>query len=67
MDQHPVAVDIANLEVADLRGAQSRPIGGAERRPILQARRRSRYQQVGNLLDTQRATSAAAAGNVYAA
>lgn len=45
MDQHPVAVDIADLEIADFRCPEPGPIGNAERRPVLQPRSRRDPQQ----------------------
>src|SRR6202040_2777108 len=50
-DDHAGAVDVANLERDDLRGAQSRPIGNAQRRLVLEARRS--IQEAGYLLRAQ--------------
>ena len=53
MDQHPVAVDVADLEVADLRRPEAGAIGDAERRAVLQPGPRRRRQQIRHLLDAE--------------
>ena len=53
MDQHPVAVDVADLEVADLGGPEAGTVGNAECGAILQARPGCRHQDVGHLLDAE--------------
>ena len=53
MDQHPVAVDIADLEIADLRCAQPGTVGNTERRTILQTRTRGRSKKLRNIFDAQ--------------
>lgn len=45
MDQHLVAIDIAELEIAGFRCSDPGPIGNAERRPVLQPRSRRDPQQ----------------------
>src|SRR6266851_3850756 len=50
-DDHAGAVDVANLERDDLRGAQSRPIGNAQLCLVFEARRS--IQEAGYLLRAQ--------------
>lgn len=53
MDQHPVAVDIADLKIADLRRPQSGTVRNTERRTILQTRTRGRSKKLRNIFDAQ--------------
>lgn len=53
MDQHPIAVDVGDLEMAHLRGAQTRAIADAESSPILEPGAGNGGQQIGHLLDAE--------------
>lgn len=53
MNQHPVAVNITDLEVADLGGPEPRTIGNAEGCAIFEPGPGRCRQDVGHLLDTE--------------
>jgi len=51
MDQRPVAIDILDLEIADLGCPEPRALADPERRAIFEPRPGNRGQQGGNFLD----------------
>ena len=53
VDQHPIAVDIADLETTDLRCPQSCAIGNAQSGTIFEPRAWGRCQHLRDLFDTQ--------------
>ncbi len=53
MDQHPLAVDVPDPQVADLRCPQPRAVADAECCPILQSGPGHRGQKLGDLFDAQ--------------